>query len=133
MIILPMAVPAGLLPIYNGAASFTLTNLAFGFIAVAIAVITREAYARKSSWGAVLFFVVINVLVQCGIAAKSDTSEASSRLKDVATRKYENIDLGDLHSAAQAVTDPTFGQWFWSIAFGVMLIIMVFCLIWKDQ
>jgi hypothetical protein len=138
VIVIPFAVPAVVLPVVNGPASLTLTNIAFGFVAVAFAGVARAVTAKTDEW---LVFSLLALMCVCfltAFAVGDDTSELTSRLNDVVlheTAVPKGASVPAMRGAARAVkaAEPSTFHWICCLVLGVTLMLLSFELIRRER
>ena len=138
VVVLPFVIPALVLPMANGAASFTLTNLAFGFVGVAVAGVARAVTSRAEEWLAYVLVALTCVALQTALAVVDDTSEASAALKTVVLHDTDSpvrASLAQMRTSAIAVThaQPSPFHWICCSVLGVALMVVSFELIRREQ
>jgi uncharacterized protein (DUF697 family) len=138
VIIVPLAIPAAVLPMANGPSSLTLTNLAFGFVAVAIAGVARAVAAKTDEWLTYALVALTCVCLQTALAVVNDTSEASNSLREVVSRETAHPGVSSLSNIREALmaavnAEPSAFHWICSTVIGLTLVTLSFELIRREQ
>jgi hypothetical protein len=138
VIVIPFAIPALVLPVANGAASFTITNVAFGFVAVAVAGVARAVTQKADEWQAFALIALIAVVFETALAVVDDTAEAYSHLKTSVlqeTARLQPVNLLRMREGALAIVsaEPSIFHWVLSALLGSVLITVSFILIAREK
>jgi hypothetical protein len=138
MIVIPFLVPAVVLPITNGPSSLTLTNFAFGFVAVAVAGVARAVTAKTDEWAVFLAIAFTCVVFLTALAVADDTSKESDHLTHLVLQETQpgvSPHGGVLREAALAVNAAAPGllHWAFCVGLGLLLVGFSFALIWRER
>jgi hypothetical protein len=137
VVVIPFAIPAAVLPIVNGSSSITVTNLAFGFIAVAVAGVARAVTSKTDAWLVYVLVAFSCVAFQTALAVGDDTSKVSDHLQHVVLTETQRPvpSISAMREAASAVTEAQPGVFHWTISalLGVMLVAISVELIRREQ
>jgi hypothetical protein len=144
VVVAPFLVPGVILAfartnVHHGIfASFTLGDIAFGFVAVAIAGTARAATLKSDEWQAFAIGATIMVALQTALAIAVDTVNESNSLRNTVQHASSTTierQLPHLQDLAAAIggNDPGPVQWTISLATGFALMIVSFELIRRER
>jgi hypothetical protein len=138
VIVIPFVVPALVLPMANGPASMTLTNVAFGFVAVAVAGVARAVTSKTDVWLAYALIALTCICIQTALAVVDDTAKASANLETTVlseTVHPASVNLSAMRDSALALANsqPSTFHWICSTLLGVVLMAISFELIRREQ
>jgi hypothetical protein len=143
VVVAPFFVPGVLLLVTRSNSShlfgaFTLGDIAFGFVAVAIAGIARAVTLKSDEWMAFSIGAIVVVALQASVAAKVDTANNSDALRNMVEKSNFNaiwIQLPRMQDLAAAIADaqPTLLQWAATVLSGSALIIVSIELIRRER
>ncbi len=135
IVIAPFAVPGLILGLARG---FALGDIAFGFVAVAIAGVARAVTLKTDEWQAYAIGAIIAICLQTTLAVEVDSVTEVNKL----LRMTEGLEteasaeyLREMRNAAQEVVSagPSLAQWISCLATGGALMVVSFELIRRER
>ena len=139
VVIAPFVVPGVILGLTRGA-NFALGDIAFGFVAVAIAGTARAATLKNDEWQAFAILALISVCLQTALAISVDNVNDVERLIEATKGLPQGGNAPtDLLSTVREVagdvtaTDPSFIQWLSSLLMGIVTMAIPWVLIWRER
>jgi hypothetical protein len=144
VIVVPFIVPAAVLALVRSSqsspffTSFTLGDVAFGFVAMAIAGVARAATVKSDEWMAFAGAVLIVIIFQTALAIKvDDVADTRNLLHEVASTSQAKVvhDLPDLKELEASIQnkEPTLFFWTVSLATGSIIAVGSFVLIRREK
>ena len=143
VVIAPLLVPTAILAVtrYEPKARLidclSLSDVAFGFVAVAIAGVARAVESKAEDWLAFSIGAFVVVAFETAIAVRVDTAIEVGNLIELLTQKDKTrIPMMDeLFRMADAILlhQATFIHWFVAVVFGAALVAVSCRLIWREK
>lgn len=140
VVVAPLLVPAAVLAIARTGPgrpfvhSFSLTDIAFGVVAVAFAALTRALTGKRSSWKLVTAIGIGAIVFETAIAIAKDEIPNTDRLAEEAQKcpAHCNTDVIRDLGANIAQGAPVAFHWIVALSVGAILCTLTVLTIWTD-